>query len=143
MGFEVGMVVDGKITGITKFGAFVALPDGKSGMIHVSEISNEYVKEIRDYVKEGDTVKAKVISIDNEGRISLSIKQLTENKQQKRAPRPVRVFSGVPDDIDWSRKTETGFEDMMSRFKQDSDEKISAIRRNFESKRGTSYKKRG
>jgi len=141
--FEIGTVVDGKITGITKFGAFIALPDGKSGMIHVSEISSEYVKEIRDFLKEGDTVKAKIISIDKDGRISLSIKQLNENKQQKKAPKPVRVFSGIPDDIDWSRKNEGSFEDMLNRFKQESDEKMSAIKRSMESKRGSSYKRRG
>ena len=75
MEFGVGSVVEGKVTGITKFGAFVSLPEGKSGLVHISEIAYTYVNDVKDYLKEGQEVKVKVISIDDSGRINLSIKK--------------------------------------------------------------------
>ena len=75
---EVGAVLEGKVTGITKFGAFVELPGGKTGMVHISEVAPTYVKEIRDYVTENQTVKVKVLSIGDDGRVSLSIKKAME-----------------------------------------------------------------
>ena len=86
MEFGVGSIVDGKVTGITKFGAFVALPEGKSGLVHISEIAYSYVNEVSDYLKEGQEVKVKIISIDQANRINLSIKQCTPPPQ--RSPRP-------------------------------------------------------
>ena len=71
----VGNIVEGKVTGITKFGAFVDLGDGKTGMVHISEVAPTFVKEIRDFVKENDTVKVKVLSISEDGKISLSTMQ--------------------------------------------------------------------
>ena len=71
----VGNIVEGKVTGITKFGAFVDLGDGKTGMVHISEVAPTFVKEIRDFVKENDTVKVKVLSISEDGKISLSMKK--------------------------------------------------------------------
>ena len=75
MQVEVGSVLEGKVTGITKFGAFVELPNKASGMVHISEIASTFVKEIRDFVTEGQTVKVKVLSISEDGKISLSIKK--------------------------------------------------------------------
>ena len=75
MEFGVGSVVEGKVTGITKFGAFVALPEGKSGLVHISEIAYSYVNDVKDHLKEGQEVKVKVIGIDENGRINLSIKK--------------------------------------------------------------------
>ena len=86
MEFGVGSIVDGKVTGITKFGAFVALPEGKSGLVHISEIAYSYVNEVSDFLKEGQEVKVKVIGIDQANRINLSIKQCTPPPQ--RSPRP-------------------------------------------------------
>ena len=86
MEFGVGSIVDGKVTGITKFGAFVALPDGKSGLVHISEIAYSYVNEVSDFLHEGQEVKVKVISIDQANRINLSIKQCTPPPE--RSPRP-------------------------------------------------------
>ena len=83
MSLEVGSVVKGKVTGVMKFGAFVALPEDKSGMVHISEISHEFVNDINDVIKVGDEVTVKVVSIDN-GKISLSIKANIE----KPAPKP-------------------------------------------------------
>ena len=75
MQLEVGSILEGKVTGITKFGAFVELPDKVTGMVHISEVAATFVKEIRDFVTEGQTVKVKVLSIGEDGKISLSIKK--------------------------------------------------------------------
>ena len=71
----VGEILEGKVTGITKFGAFVSLPDGSSGLVHISEIANTFVSDVHDYVSEGQTVKVKVIGINENGKINLSIKK--------------------------------------------------------------------
>ena len=86
MEFGVGSILDGKVTGITKFGAFVALPEGRSGLVHISEIAYSYVNEVSEHLKEGQEVKVKVIGIDQSNRINLSIKQVSPPPQ--RAPRP-------------------------------------------------------
>ena len=86
MEFGVGSILDGKVTGITKFGAFVSLPEGRSGLVHISEIAYSYVNEVSEHLKEGQEVKVKVIGIDQANRINLSIKQVTPPPQ--RAPRP-------------------------------------------------------
>ena len=79
MQIEVGSILEGKVTGIMKFGAFVDLPDGKSGMVHISEISNTYVENVSDFLTVGQEVKVKVISINENGKIGLSIKKLEDN----------------------------------------------------------------
>ena len=81
--------MDGKVTGITKFGAFVSLPEGRSGLVHISEIAYSYVNEVSDHLQEGQEVKVKVIGIDQANRINLSIKQT-----QPRAPRPPKHCGG-------------------------------------------------
>ena len=80
MQLEVGAVVEGKITGIVPFGAFVDIGEGKSGLVHISEISDVFVKEVSKHVEVGQTVKVKVIKINNDGKIELSIKQAMEKK---------------------------------------------------------------
>ena len=142
MQLEVGSIVEGKVTGITNFGAFVELPGGKTGMVHISEVAPTFVKEIRDYVKVGEVVKVKVLNITPEGRVSLSIKRVNENPHTGRMPasRPGRPGSFV-----WqpSRRNEPeSFEDMMTKFKQTSDEKMSDLKRCLESKRG-GFSRRG
>ena len=134
MQLEVGAILEGKVTGITKFGAFVELPGGKTGMVHISEVAPTYVKEIRDYVTENQMVKVKVLSINEAGKISLSIKkacpppQREQRKPRDGASRPQnggrpRQDRGRPNV--WEPKkqppiTELSFEDMMARFKQSS-----------------------
>ena len=83
MQVEVGAIVEGKVTGLTNFGAFVSLPDGKTGMVHISEVAPTYVKEIRDYLTENQEVKVKVLSVGDDGRVSLSIKRAMEPEQQR------------------------------------------------------------
>ncbi|MBP3653845.1 MAG: S1 RNA-binding domain-containing protein [Oscillospiraceae bacterium] len=86
MALEVGEVFEGKVTGITKFGAFVAMPDGKNGLVHISEIANTYVNDINEFVKEGQVVKVRVIGIGDGGKVNLSMKQAEAQAQ----PRPAR-----------------------------------------------------
>ena len=81
MEFGVGSILDGKVTGITKFGAFVALPEGRSGLVHISEIAYSYVNEVYDYLKEGQEVKVKDIGIDQANRINMSIKKVNVDVQ--------------------------------------------------------------
>ena len=141
---EVGAIVEGKVTGMTAFGAFVSLPDGKNGMVHISEVSNSYVENIKDFLKEGQSVKVKVVNITEEGKISLSIKKAEDNPsqapQKQRRPRTdkpkgerrqANVWQGQP-----KSQSQEGmsFEDMMARFKQVSDEKMTDLKRSSDSR---------
>ena len=137
MQVEVGAILEGKVTGITKFGAFVELPNKYSGMVHISEVASSFVKEIRDFVTEGQTVKVKVLSISEEGKISLSIKKAQPPVARQSAPRRP-AFNGRPGDYEWqaSAPRSESFEDMMSRFKATSDEKISDLKRSMDNKHG-------
>ena len=142
MAIEVGVILEGKVSGITKFGAFVDLPDNKTGMVHISEVAPTFISEISDYVKVGQTVKVKVLAV-NDGKISLSMKQAMPKEQQKRQPKqPPRPNNRQPYkpappgtspcDYEWqsSRKASPStFEDMMSRFKQTSEDKMSDLKR--------------
>lgn len=153
MAIEVGTVLEGKVSGISKFGAFVDLPDSKTGMVHISEVAPTFITEIGDYVKVGQIVKVKVLAV-NDGKISLSMKQAlpkdqqkkqNNNKQQSRSRQPYKPAPPVtsPGDYEWqsSRKSSpSSFEDMMSRFKQTSEDKMSDLKRGGESR---GYSRRG
>lgn len=89
MAVEVGSIVEGKVTGVKKFGAFVLLPDGKTGMVHISEVSNEYVQELSDVLSEGQTVKVKVMNVSDDGKIALSIKRTLPKPKPTRRTRAV------------------------------------------------------
>ncbi len=144
---EVGAVLEGKVTGLTAFGAFVSLPDGKSGMVHISEVSRTFVKDIKEFLKIGQEVKVKVVGISEEGKISLSIRkaEASEDEAQerskdkskdrpRRSDRPARanVWQGQPQ----KSKESMSFEDMMAQFKQVSDEKMSDLKRTTEFRGG-------
>ncbi|MCX8129864.1 MAG: S1 domain-containing RNA-binding protein [Clostridia bacterium] len=133
---EVGKVVEGKVSGITNFGAFIQLPGGKTGLVHISEVAEEYVKDISTHLKENQSVKVKVISVDNNGKISLSIKKAVDKP---------KIKSSRPMEIDWNRNSSSdnlSFEERLSKFMKDSDEKLHDLKKNFESKRGSGgYKK--
>ena len=147
MSLEVGSVVKGKVTGVMKFGAFVALPENKSGMVHISEISHEFVNDINDVIKVGDEVTVKVVSIDN-GKISLSIKANIEKPAPKpRQRRPRKPYAPAPKvtspgNFQWekSKDDSSSFEDMMNKFKRTSEDKISDLKRGNESR---GYSRRG
>ncbi|MGN0498934.1 MAG: S1 RNA-binding domain-containing protein [Acutalibacteraceae bacterium] len=136
MRLEVGSIVEAKVTGITNFGAFVELPEGKKGMVHISEVAPTYVEKIADHLTVGQQVKVKVLSIGDDGKISLSIKKAMErekpqvnSKKNRTSPQPAQVSKG-PGSFEWQPKRNDGsFEDMLSRFKQTSDEKMSALKK--------------
>lgn len=145
MTLEPGKVIEGKVTGITQFGAFVTMEGGKTGLVHISEVSTEYVKDIKDHLKEGDSVKAKVLTIDKTGKVSLSIKQaILDERSAARKAQPKKNFQ-KPDDFDWSKKSSapSSFEEMMAKFKQDSDEKLQDVKKAMDTKRGSGYKRSG
>ena len=140
MELSVGAIMDGKVTGITKFGAFVALPEGKSGLVHISEIAYSYVNEVSDHLHEGQEVRVKIIGIDQAKRINLSIKQVEPPPQ--RAPRqggprqgggsrPPRQGGGSSRPMGFvhqAPKEPTDFEDRLKQFMQSSDSKLSELR---------------
>ena len=135
MAIEVGAVVEGEVTGITNFGAFLQLPEGKVGLIHISEVSNVYVKDIHDFLKEHQKVKAKVLSIDARGKIALSLKQLEEKPETP--AKPVRAKEAPVVEKRAPRQTgPLSFEDKLSKFMKDSDDCLLDLRRNTESMRG-------
>ena len=133
MSIEVGSVVEGVVTGITNFGAFVELPGGKVGLIHISEVADVYVRDVKDFLKEQDKVKVKVLSVDERGKIGLSIKQL-QAPSPSPSPSPRRTYSN--DNRRPNRSNTLSFEDKLSKFMKDSDERLSDLKRNTESKRG-------
>ncbi|HEX7715231.1 MAG TPA: S1 RNA-binding domain-containing protein [Bacillota bacterium] len=113
---EVGQIVEGKVTGITNFGAFVELSNGQTGLVHISEVADEYVKDVNHFLKQNDLVKVKVLNLDK-GKIGLSIRQAQ--------PRSER-----------GRQNTKSFEDKLAKFMKDSDERQSDLRRNTDAKRG-------
>lgn len=134
MEFGVGSVLEGKVTGITKFGAFVSLPEGRSGLVHISEIAYTYVNDVKDHLKEGQEVKVKVIGIDENGRINLSIKKAMDppprpaghGGQGRPGGRPGGFnggFRGKP-----APAEPTTFEDRLKQFMASSDSKLSELR---------------
>ena len=125
MPIEIGSEIEGKVTGIAKFGAFVELPEGKTGLIHVSQVADAYVTDVGKHVKVGDIVKVKVLGSAKEGKYDLSIKQVGKPSWQpkRRSPR------------DNKEKPAPGtFEDKITRFLKQSEEKLSDCKRNLESK---------
>jgi len=118
MPIELGSVLEGVVTGITNFGAFIELPGGETGLIHISEIAEVYVKDVNDYIKTNDKVMVKVISVDPKGKIGLSMKQANP---LVRAPK---------------KKFQPSFEDRLAKFMKESDERQQVLKRNTESKRG-------
>ena len=138
---EVGGIVEGTVTGITNFGAFVELPGGKVGLIHISEIADVYVRDVKDYVKEQEKIKVKVLSVDDKGKIALSIKQ-TQPAPEKKEFRPKRDFRQKHEfrqhnGFDSRRSSGSlSFEDRLSKFLKESDERLMDLKRNTESKRG-------
>lgn len=118
MPVSVGELVDGTVTGITNFGAFIQLPEGKSGLVHISEISHDYVEKVADYLKKDQKVKVKVLSI-KDGKISLSIRQA-----KPKTNKPIEIEWNKPDD----KQKFMSFEDKMNKFMKDSNEKMDQLK---------------
>ncbi len=124
MPLQVGNIVEGVVTNIADFGAFVRLPEGKIGLIHVSEVAEHYVEDIKQYLKKNDKIKVKIISIDNRGKVSLSLRQA--GTKLNKSTRPL--------EIDWEaekrgRGGSLSFEDRLSKFLKDSDERQQDLKK--------------
>ena len=156
MQLDVGAIVEGRVTGITKFGAFVEIEKGVNGLIHISEISDSYVTDVSDFLEKGDLIKAKVLSTDG-GKISLSLKAAgpvfpknnsnsnksngnnadsKSGRDNSKAKEPPKVYKP------FKKEEPLSFEEMLSRFKKSSEEKMADIKRNMDNKRGSYSKKR-
>ncbi len=135
MELAVGAIAEGKVTGITNFGAFVALPGGKTGMVHISEVANTYVNNIRDHLTEGQEVKVKILAIDPAGKINLSIKKAIDPPPRSAGQPPRRQGSSAPRNNNSAapREPQT-FEDKLKAFMADSDSKLSSVRQYSEHK---------
>ncbi len=130
---EVGQIVEGTVSGIAPFGAFVVLPTGKTGLVHISEVADAYVKDIKDYLKESDKVTVKILTMESSGKIALSIRQALpkahkEGSSARETSHRERRASGS--------SSQPSFEDKMQRFMKDSEDRLQDLRRNTESKRG-------
>lgn len=161
---EVGMILEGKVTGITKFGAFVALPGGKSGLVHISEVANAYVSDINEHLSNGQEVKVKIIAVSPEGKINLSIKKAVdtphaESRQPRREDRPgpapqaphqTKPAATRQQSNNYSprevyqpqRSADQNFEDKLKQFMQESDSRMSGNKL-FEHQRKSSRRRRG
>lgn len=151
MEIRVGSILDGNVKTITKFGAFVVLPGGRSGLVHISEISHSYVNDVKDHLQEGQEVRVKVVGIDDAGRINLSIKKAmdpppTPQPRQQARPsaggfqnnrrpdtdaRPYHAASSAPRSFSAPKAAAPvagDFENMMKQFIQNSDSKLSTLR---------------
>ena len=142
MAVEVGTKVTGKVTGITKFGAFVELGDGKTGLVHISEVSDAYVKDIHDVLHVGEPVTVKVLSIQD-GKIGLSIRKVVDKPQQSEHENSHREShhtpSARPSGNRFGHKAQPvkgDFDAMMSGYLKESEDRLSVLRRNTEGKRG-------
>ncbi len=154
MSIEVGNVISGKVTGITNFGVFVDLGDRKTGLVHISEVSDSYIQDIKEVLKVGDEVKVKVMTIADDGKISLSIRRAVEKPKEDSANKPKKSFTPRNDSQDFkknrsasrtvapyekkspSQAKATDFDSLMSSFLKDSEDRLTSLKRNTEGKRG-------
>lgn len=119
MAADPGSIVEGTVVKITTYGAFVELPDGKSGLVHISEIADIYVKDVKDYLKEQEKVRVKVLGLNERGKLDLSVKQaLSPEERQSRV------------------RSRASFEDKLKAFMKESEERLLDLKRNTEAKRG-------
>ncbi|MEI3604577.1 S1 domain-containing RNA-binding protein [Pseudogracilibacillus sp. SE30717A] len=127
MSIEVGSKLQGKVTGITNFGAFVELEKGTTGLVHISEVADNYVKDINEHLTVGDEIKVKVINVEKDGKIGLSIKKAKD--------RPMRQRN--------TRERTENFESKINRFLKDSEDRLASLKKHTESRRGGRGAKRG
>lgn len=130
MEFTPGTILEGTVRSITGFGAFINLPEGKTGLVHISEVAASYVTDIRQHLSEGQSVRVKILNADDRGRLSLSIKQTApaqpapretaQERPARRSPRP-QSFQPV-------RSEPESFEEKLKQFMADSNSKISGMR---------------
>lgn len=143
MAIEVGAKVSGKVSGITNFGAFVDLGEHKTGLVHISEISDSYIKDINDVLKVGDEVTVKVLNIGDDGKIALSIRKAVDKPAHK--PHHGNNHHGNNGHVKFGDKrhhnnnhknTKASFDDLMDNFLKESESRLATIKKNTEGKRG-------
>lgn len=145
MQLEIGNIYEGKVKSITQYGAFVDINGGGTGMVHISEVANTFVSDIKDHLTENQDVRVKVIGINEQGKVSLSIKKTLENQQEKPQQRSRRQNDAPRKANVWEPKkqppmSELSFEDMLTRFKQNSEERMCDLKRSTDRKNGTRRK---
>ena len=156
MSIEVGNILPGKVTGITNFGAFVDLGNRKTGLVHISEVSNSYIKDIKDVLTVGDEVQVKVMEISGDGKVSLSIRRASADSSEETVEEKPKFQKSAPRNQEgqgfkkpYAAKSATSFEKkspsqakvndfdaMMSSFLKDSEDRLTSLIRNTEGKRG-------
>lgn len=156
MSIEVGNILPGKVTGITNFGAFVDLGNRKTGLVHISEVSNSYIKDIKDVLTVGDEVQVKVMEISGDGKVSLSIRRASADSSEEKLEEKPKFQKSAPRNQEgqgfkkpYAAKSATSFEKkspsqakvndfdaMMSSFLKDSEDRLTSLKRNTEGKRG-------
>lgn len=144
MQLRVGAVTEGRVTGITKFGAFVAIEKGVVGLVHISEISKSFVTDISNVLKCGDVVRVKILNF-SDNKLSLSIKQVEDSQQTKplnSTPQKNKTFTLKNESSFKKQQSPPSFEEMLAKFKKVSEEKISDIRKNLEGKRSSYSRKK-
>ncbi|RNF38343.1 S1 domain-containing RNA-binding protein [Planococcus salinus] len=139
MSIEVGSKLEGKVTGITNFGAFVQLPTGATGLVHISEVADNYVKDINEHLKVGEMVEVKVMNVEADGKIGLSIRK-AKPQPAGGSDRPQRPR---PSNRSFDRQPKENFETKMAKFLKESEENMTSLKRATESKRGGRGARRG
>ena len=155
MELAVGTIISGKVTAITKFGAFVSLPGGKSGLVHISEVAAAFVSDVHDYLTEGQEVTVKILSVSPEGKINLSIKQAQPQQERPQPARSARPQGGRPGPRSGGRSprpaqatvamqppAEPSFEDKLKQFLSSSEGTMADLNRSLDGRRGGGRRRR-
>lgn len=147
MSIEVGSKVEGKVIGIANFGAFIDLGDKKTGLVHISEVSDNYVENINEVLEVGQTVMVKVLSIADDGKIGLSIRKAqdkpAEEAPKKKVPQRAKSSSQPNKRNNFSAPKKEDFDSLMNSFLKDSEDRLTSLKRNTENKRGGRGGRRG
>lgn len=150
MAIEIGSTVDGVVVKVTEYGAIVRMQGGKTGLIHISEIADTFVRDVKEYFKEHDRVRVRVLSVNSKGRYELSTKQVEQPPQSLLSPKSAKTIERPPEVIDLGPEPESemettavaqSFEERLSRFVKESEERLLQLKRNIESKRGNNRKR--
>ncbi|MDI6829649.1 MAG: S1 RNA-binding domain-containing protein [Armatimonadota bacterium] len=151
MAIEIGSTVDGVVVKVTEYGAIVRMQGGKTGLIHISEIADTFVRDVKEYFKEHDRVRVRVLSVNSKGRYELSTKQVEQPPQEPTEPQErKKTIERPPEVIDLGPEPESemettavaqSFEERLSRFVKESEERLLQLKRNIESKRGNNRKR--
>ncbi len=143
MSLEVGKKVEGKITGLAKFGAFIDLGNNKTGLVHISEVSDKFVEDINDELKVGEIVTVKILSIGDDGKIALSMRDKEKEAQEKKEAQKSAPAKRQSRPAQSRQRNSQSFDSLMDDFLKDSETRLSSLRKNTENKRGGRGGRRG